>query len=177
MPKSTQSQQSDKAPARQKPRPDFPLTPHPTGRWCKNVQGKLHYFGRIEKDAKGEAALELWLDQKDDLLAGRKPRVSGSGVKVGDLCRRTHAIHGWLNSQPTMPTSHRSHCRGPRFRTVVRPADRAAVADACSTENEPNIRDDAPESVWRELPTPANAFSTSSIMTTHRAIASAICRA
>ena len=36
-------------------RPDFPLTPRPTGRWCKKVKGKLHYFGHIEKDAKGEA--------------------------------------------------------------------------------------------------------------------------
>ncbi len=95
MPKSTQSQQPDKAPTYQKPRPDFPLTPHPTGRWCKKVKGKLHYFGHIEKDAKGEAALELWLDQKDDLLAGRKPRVSGSGLKVGDLCNQflTSKLH------------------------------------------------------------------------------------
>jgi hypothetical protein len=28
-----------------KPYPAFPLTPHPTGRWCKKIRGKLHYFG------------------------------------------------------------------------------------------------------------------------------------
>jgi len=43
--------------------------------------------------------------------------------------------------------------------------------------NVPNIRDDTPLSVWPELPTPANAFSTSSIMATHGAIASMICKA
>jgi hypothetical protein len=51
-----------------KPRPDFPLTPHPSGRWCKKVRAKLHYFGKLEDP---QAALNKWLDQRDDLLAGR----------------------------------------------------------------------------------------------------------
>ena len=28
-----------------KPYPLFPLTAHPTRRWCKKIAGKLHYFG------------------------------------------------------------------------------------------------------------------------------------
>jgi hypothetical protein len=56
-----------------KPRPDFPLFPHATGRWAKKVRGKLSYFGKVADDPKGEAALAKWLDQKDYLLAGAKP--------------------------------------------------------------------------------------------------------
>ena len=75
--------------------PDFPLFQQgnkakPDGlRWCKKVRGKLHYFGKCVDDPKGVAALKLWLDQKDDLIAGRKPRQKESGgVTVRDLCNR-----------------------------------------------------------------------------------------
>ena len=34
----------------QKPRKDFPLFPHQTGRWCKKVRQKLHYFGSTLTD-------------------------------------------------------------------------------------------------------------------------------
>jgi len=33
------------------------------------------YFGKVVSDPKGQAALDLWLAQKDDLLAGRIPRA------------------------------------------------------------------------------------------------------
>jgi integrase len=39
------------------------------------VKGHLCYFGKVVSDPKGQAALGLWLAQKDDLLAGRKPRA------------------------------------------------------------------------------------------------------
>ncbi len=52
-----------------KPRPDFPLFPHATGRWAKKVRGKLRYFGKVADDPHGEKALDLWLAQKDALLA------------------------------------------------------------------------------------------------------------
>lgn len=72
-----------------KPRPDFPLFPHLTGRWAKKVRGKLEYFGKVEGDPKGQKALARWLDVKDDLLAGRRPRPKdGDGLSVADLCNR-----------------------------------------------------------------------------------------
>src|SRR4029077_20451485 len=71
-----------------KPRPDFPLFPHATGRWAKKVRGKLHYFGKTAVDPKGEAALDKWLDEKDDLLAGRTPRTKSEGLTVSELCDR-----------------------------------------------------------------------------------------
>ena len=63
-----------------KPREDFPLYPHRNGRWAKRVRGDIKYFGKCADDPKGEAALQLWLDQKEGLLAGRTPRAKGDGL-------------------------------------------------------------------------------------------------
>jgi integrase len=87
MAKSNQSRARSKAKPK-KPRPDFPLFPHATGRWAKKVRGKFHYFGKCADDPKGRAALELWLGQKDDLLAGRQPRTKRDGLSVVDLCNQ-----------------------------------------------------------------------------------------
>ena len=66
-----------------KPYPEFPLTAHPTGRWCKKVRGKLRYFGPIGDP---DAALAMWLDQRDDLMAGRVPRAKrAGGITLADL--------------------------------------------------------------------------------------------
>ena len=73
-------------PKAKKPRPDFPLFPHARGYWAKKVRGKLLYFGKIADDPEGEAAVNKWLDEKDDLLAGRTPRVHLGGLTVEDLC-------------------------------------------------------------------------------------------
>jgi integrase len=70
-----------------KPHKDFPLTAHPSGRWCKKILGKIHFFGKIVENDAGEsaqAALEKWLEQKDDLLAGREPRP----LTVGETTMR-----------------------------------------------------------------------------------------
>lgn len=69
-----------------KPRPDFPLFPHATGYWAKKVRGKMHYFGRIAGDVRGDAALARWLELRDDLLSGRTPRVTTDDLTVADLC-------------------------------------------------------------------------------------------
>ncbi|MBI3465682.1 MAG: integrase, partial [Planctomycetes bacterium] len=65
------------------------LWQHPNGYWCKKVLGRQRYFGRVADDPTGEAALALWMQQKDDLLAGREPRArhsNRSGLTVVELC-------------------------------------------------------------------------------------------
>ncbi len=76
---------ADKRRAIKKPRPDFPLFPHATGRWAKKINGKFRYFGSTITDPNGLAALEAFLAQKDDLFAGREPR-NGQGVTCRELC-------------------------------------------------------------------------------------------
>ena len=67
-----------------KPYPDFPLTAHPSGRWCKKIKGKLFCFGAL---ANPEAALAKFLDEKNDLYAGRVPRSKiEAGPTLRNLC-------------------------------------------------------------------------------------------
>ena len=65
-----------------KPRPDFPLYAHATGRWAKTIKGHTYYFGTWSDP---EGALSEYLDQRDDLYAGRTPSTKG-GLSVRDLC-------------------------------------------------------------------------------------------
>jgi integrase len=79
---------SSKRPTAKKPRKDFPLFPHARGYWAKKVRRKLCYFGKVEGDPKGQAALARWLEVKDDLLAGRVPRAKRDGLTIADLANQ-----------------------------------------------------------------------------------------
>jgi integrase len=65
-----------------KPYPEFPLTAHPAGYWCKKIRGKIHYFGPW---ADPDAALAKYLEQNDDLHAGRTPRPDPEALTVKAL--------------------------------------------------------------------------------------------
>ena len=83
-----QSIKTEKVAKPEKPRKDFPLFPHATGRWAKKIRGKFRYFGTWADDPKGERAILKWLDERDDLLAGREPRPKGdaAGPTVKFVC-------------------------------------------------------------------------------------------
>ena len=98
--KSTRQKPSRKASINrpQKPYPDFPLSPHPSGMWQKKIRGKIHYFGRWGRIRNGkmeriegngwQAGLELYKAQADDLHAGRTPRIKPDGTTVANLCNQ-----------------------------------------------------------------------------------------
>ena len=64
-----------------KPQKDYPLTVNGNGQWSKKIRGKVFYFGPWSDP---EGALRRYLDVKDDLLAGRKPRTR-DGFTLRDL--------------------------------------------------------------------------------------------
>src|SRR3954463_8132222 len=68
-----------------KPHPDFPLFPHAAGVWAKKIRGKLHYFGPWSDP---DGALAKYLEQKEALQAGRKPREDTGGLSIKELANR-----------------------------------------------------------------------------------------
>lgn len=77
------------------PVPTFRYSPHATGRWAEKFRGRPRYLGPW---ADPDAALAKYLDQRDDLYAGRAPRATGDGLTVSqtylDLSQRRHRDRG-----------------------------------------------------------------------------------
>ena len=81
-PHSTVPVVADKPVKPSKPYPEFPLTAHPAGYWCKKIRGKLHYFGAW---ADPDGALAKYLAEKEALHAGRTPRAAAEEITVKEL--------------------------------------------------------------------------------------------
>ena len=85
MAKSTKSHRKNKSPQDAKPYPEFPLTAHPSGRWCKKRKGKQHYFGPL---VDWNAALERYKREWPYILDGREhpPVDAENGCTLAALC-------------------------------------------------------------------------------------------
>jgi integrase len=57
-----------------------------TGRWCKKINQRVFYFGKVADDPTGKLALERYLNDRDALLAGRTPGVKPGTCTVEALC-------------------------------------------------------------------------------------------
>src|SRR3954447_7573080 len=68
-----------------KPYPEYPLTAHPAGYWCKKIRGKIHYFGPWEDP---DGALAKYEVEKEALHAGRKPRTEAEALTIKELVNR-----------------------------------------------------------------------------------------
>jgi hypothetical protein len=86
-----------------KPYPEVPLTAHPAGYWCKKIRGKIHYFGPW---ADPDGALAKYLEQKDALHAGKKPREDTGATTVKEVANHflnTTALRSWIQgSSPSV---------------------------------------------------------------------------
>ncbi|QDU26168.1 hypothetical protein ETAA8_12430 [Anatilimnocola aggregata] len=60
-----------------KPYPEFLLSAHPRGTWCTKLRGRLPYF---DPWVDWQAELILYLEQRDDVHAGRNPKHIKGGV-------------------------------------------------------------------------------------------------
>jgi integrase len=72
-----------KGPIPQKPYPEFPLTPHASGKWTKKVRGRFYYFGRWDDP---DGALREYNAVKQSLVSGRDPTVADPNtITIRDL--------------------------------------------------------------------------------------------
>jgi integrase len=69
-----------------KPYPDFPLTAHPAGYWCKKIKGKIYYFGPWDDP---DGALKKYQEKKDD--------PDGALKKPGAVATVKDAVNAFLN--------------------------------------------------------------------------------
>lgn len=75
-----------------KPRSDFPLFAHRNGQWAKKIKGRLWYFGKWDDP---DGALRNFVDQRDDIHAGRDPKRQ-TGVATPEGMTIANVVNHYL---------------------------------------------------------------------------------
>jgi len=127
-----------------KPNKHFPSFAFQNGQWCKKIKGVLRSFGPV---ADPDAALNRYLDEKNDWYAGRIPEKNQSSLSVADLggkssWQRRNRNFRWPNSQsPHPPLLHTRPLRKPP--RIRRPHEQSVVecvsSPACACSNVWNL--------------------------------------
>jgi integrase len=92
--KSSKSRPKSKSRQSAKPYPEFPLTAHPSGRWCKKRRGNQYYFGPVDADGDSEAAwkaaVERYKREWPQILefGTRPPEEAEDGCPIDALCNK-----------------------------------------------------------------------------------------
>jgi len=147
MSKATKSRQSSKQTGSVKPYEGFPLTAHPSGRWCKKHRGKQYYFGPI---GDWQAALERYRYEWPYIIAGRVPpsAVDADGLRIRDLAdrfltaKRSLLISGELSERSFADYRRTCElvirgCGGERLVAGLRADDFSALRDSLAGTRNP----------------------------------------
>ncbi len=121
----------------------FPLYRHKSGNYAKKVRGRVIYFGKDR-----QAAFLKWIEQRDDLLAGRIARPKQETVDItlsaacdALLCQKQSLVESGELSLRTLKDYRLTVKRlidhfGPqRFLTDLRPVDFMPFRAACAVNH------------------------------------------
>ena len=88
-----------------KPYPEFPLTPHPTGRWRKKIRGKRWYFGKV-KDG-WETALRTYSKATTSRPGGprgpEQERPASAGTVQPLVAKQRELVRCWYGQGSPRP--------------------------------------------------------------------------
>ena len=103
---------------------DFPLFPHPTGRWAKKINGSFKYYGPVSD---WRAALNNYLTWKDDDYAGRdRHRVDSTDVRLHKMINDfLYAKKQMVERGEMKPLTHRDYVDAGKRMTAAWGRDRA----------------------------------------------------
>jgi len=91
-----------------KPYPEFPLSPHKSGKWIKSIKGKSYYFGSVDD---WRAALDEYLEKEPYIRAGKPLPGEDDGCNVEELCEQYLEAKKELLDNGELSERHYADCK------------------------------------------------------------------